>query len=319
MFRISRNRSGVLSRELRRGVILTLLAVGSQSGCTREFYREWANQDVSEAVFEKSRDPRWRIDLFSIEPPALSRFADPYDPEFPPAPPDDQAAEALSPVPQWPDNRLIVPIEATTHLEMMEDWMTRARCGEGSGQDQHHDLRGTGQRAEGRNSSTVHTARAAANNVSIRAGRRFTAEPAGTCGSPARVMPTPAPLPGGPPGRRHRLGDTLAARRWRRAAGHGAVGQGFAEASRDEFRDNPQRFVANTLSEHSLRGEEDRASRLRGRLRVSSRGKRAEPRGSGTGRSSVPPGRRALPRVQPRRTGLASPCNRRKLDLARKG
>ena len=24
----------------------------------REFYREWANQDVSEAVFEKSRDPR---------------------------------------------------------------------------------------------------------------------------------------------------------------------------------------------------------------------------------------------------------------------
>ena len=80
MFRISRNRSGVLTRQLRRGAILTLLAVGSQSGCTREFYREWANQDVSEAVFEKSRDPRWRIDLFSIEPPALSRFASPMIP-----------------------------------------------------------------------------------------------------------------------------------------------------------------------------------------------------------------------------------------------
>ncbi len=38
----------------------------------------------------------------------LSRFADPYDPDVPPAPPDDQATEALSPVPQWPDNRLLV-------------------------------------------------------------------------------------------------------------------------------------------------------------------------------------------------------------------
>ncbi len=36
----------------------------------------------------------------------LSRFADPYDQDVPPAPPDDPAAEALSPTPQWPDNRL---------------------------------------------------------------------------------------------------------------------------------------------------------------------------------------------------------------------
>lgn len=123
MFRISKQALGVLPRRLRRGAILTLLALGCESGCTREFYRDWANQDVSEAVFEKSRDPRWRIDLFSIEPPALSRFADPYDPEFPPAPPDDPTAEALSPVPQWPDHRLIVPIEATSYLDMMEEWM----------------------------------------------------------------------------------------------------------------------------------------------------------------------------------------------------
>ena len=57
-----------------------------QSGCTREFYREWANQDVSEAIFEKSRDPRWRLDVFSVEPPALSRFADPYDQDAPAGP-----------------------------------------------------------------------------------------------------------------------------------------------------------------------------------------------------------------------------------------
>lgn len=123
MFRINRDRPGSSTRIFRQAAAFTLLGVGSLSGCTREFYREWANQDVAEAVFEKSRDPRWRLDAFSIEPPPLSRFADPYDPEFPPAPPDDPTAEMLSPVPQRPDNRLIVPIEATSHLEMMENWM----------------------------------------------------------------------------------------------------------------------------------------------------------------------------------------------------
>src|SRR6516225_9713755 len=102
-------RSRAAVRRLGWGATLIAVATAAQFGCTREFYREWANQDVSEAVFEKSRDPRWRIDVFSIEPPPLSRYAQPYDPELPPAPPDDPAAEALSPVPQWPDNRLLVP------------------------------------------------------------------------------------------------------------------------------------------------------------------------------------------------------------------
>ncbi|WP_165218948.1 hypothetical protein [Aquisphaera insulae] len=122
MFRIGHLSPGALRRGLRRGAIFTILAAGSQAGCTREFYREWANQDVSEAVFEKSRDPRWRLDVFSVEPPAMSRFASPYDPEFPPAPPDDPATEALSPVPQAPDNRLLVPAEGTGYLELLEKW-----------------------------------------------------------------------------------------------------------------------------------------------------------------------------------------------------
>ncbi|WP_165071013.1 TolC family protein [Paludisphaera rhizosphaerae] len=108
----------------RLGALPALLAatLGVLPGCTREFFREWANQDVSEAVFEKSRDPRWRLDTFSVEPPALSRFADPYDQEFPPAPPDDPAAEALSPVPQSPDNRLMIPVEGTGYTAMLEGW-----------------------------------------------------------------------------------------------------------------------------------------------------------------------------------------------------
>ena len=105
-----------------RWLLLARLALGAQAGCGREFFRDWANQDVSEAVFEKSRDPRWRIDLFSVEPPALARHSNPYDPDRPPAPPDDRATEALAPVPQWPDNRLLVPAEGTGYLDMLEAW-----------------------------------------------------------------------------------------------------------------------------------------------------------------------------------------------------
>ena len=119
-------RTRVKTRRLGTTAILAALAIGAQVGCTREFFREWANQDVSEAVFEKSRDPRWRLDLFSVEPPALSRFADPYDQEVPPAPPDDPVAEALSPVPQWPDNRLLIPVEGSGYLELLDRWRREA-------------------------------------------------------------------------------------------------------------------------------------------------------------------------------------------------
>lgn len=99
---------------------LAALSLLVPCGCTREFFRNWANQDATEAIFEKSRDPRWKLDMFSAEPPALSRFASPFDPDFPPAPPDDLPAEALSPVPQWPKFRLMTPAEGTGYLDMLE-------------------------------------------------------------------------------------------------------------------------------------------------------------------------------------------------------
>lgn len=103
----------------RLGLLLLIGVTAGLSGCTRAFFRQWANQDAAEAVFEKSRDPRWRIDMFSIDPPQMSRFADPYDPDHPPAPPDDYATQALSPVPQWPQNRLIAPVEGTGYEDML--------------------------------------------------------------------------------------------------------------------------------------------------------------------------------------------------------
>ncbi len=108
------------SNPRRRAATLALLTALLPAGCGREFFREWANQDVSEAIFEKSRDPRWRIDAFSDAPPWMARYADPYDQDFPPAPPDDYATQALSPVPQWSYNRLIVPVEGTGYLAMLE-------------------------------------------------------------------------------------------------------------------------------------------------------------------------------------------------------
>lgn len=89
-------------------------------GCGREFFREWADQDVTEAVFEKTRDPRWRMPVFTVDPPAMSRFADYSDPDRPPAPPDDPSTEALSPYPQKPHMRLMVPMEGTGYLDLLE-------------------------------------------------------------------------------------------------------------------------------------------------------------------------------------------------------
>jgi hypothetical protein len=109
-----------LRRRPGRVVALVLIALGSHTGCGREFYREWANQDASEAIYEKSRDPRYRLDVFSWEPPALARYADPYDRDRPPAPPDDFASQSLSPVPQWPDHRLIMPVEGTGYLKVLD-------------------------------------------------------------------------------------------------------------------------------------------------------------------------------------------------------
>ncbi len=137
-------RTGRAPLRLGRVALLAVLAIAPQAGCTREFYREWTNQDVSEAVFEKSRDPRWRLDTFSIECPALSRFADPYDQDVPPAPPDDVATEALSPVPQWPDNRLIVPVEGTGYWELLEYWQRQELAAAGNKDEGLSDPDSTG-------------------------------------------------------------------------------------------------------------------------------------------------------------------------------
>ncbi len=122
--RDANGRTGTRVRRSRRGGLALAIIAGAASatGCGREFFREWADQDVAEVVFEKSRDPRFFIDTFSVEPPAMSRFADPTDPDFPPAPPDDHATAALCTAPQWPAMVLLTPMEGTGYIDMLEAW-----------------------------------------------------------------------------------------------------------------------------------------------------------------------------------------------------
>ncbi len=65
------------------------------SGCSRTAYRLRADDDAVNLIRQQAYDPRWSLDDFRIYPDARSRMASPYDPDFPPMPPDDPAANRL--------------------------------------------------------------------------------------------------------------------------------------------------------------------------------------------------------------------------------
>ena len=70
--------------------LLALLA--ATHGCSRQHYRLQADREVDALIEEKSNDPRWAVDNFSIEMNPRSRYYDDYDPDKPPMPPDDPAS-----------------------------------------------------------------------------------------------------------------------------------------------------------------------------------------------------------------------------------
>ena len=69
-------------------VMLALPAVG----CSPRAYRLNADREAYCILAEKTADPRWSAPRHNIEPPSNSRFADPFDRDRPPMPPDDPAA-----------------------------------------------------------------------------------------------------------------------------------------------------------------------------------------------------------------------------------
>ncbi|MHC4398216.1 MAG: hypothetical protein ACYTG0_00895 [Planctomycetota bacterium] len=77
------------------GLIGLGLLVATPAGCRRADYRRRADEEVYGLVYDASRDPRWPLENYTIQPDPRSRFYDPYNPDCPPMPPDDPTAHQL--------------------------------------------------------------------------------------------------------------------------------------------------------------------------------------------------------------------------------
>jgi outer membrane protein TolC len=111
-------------------LLLALVLLALVPGCTRRFYRKYADKEVNDILAEKTKKhPNWDIEQFHVYPDPRSRFADPTNPDHPPMPPDDNAAWALSPHPQQPGKAGVAYVQGTAWLDMIKAWdeMNRAQ------------------------------------------------------------------------------------------------------------------------------------------------------------------------------------------------
>ncbi len=108
--------------------LIVILATLLESGCTRRYFRQAADEDVSRLLTEKNVFEPWQIENFHIYPDPRARFADPTNPDHPPMPHDDPAARMLSPNPQKPGKAGIGSFEGTGYLDLLAAWdrMNRA-------------------------------------------------------------------------------------------------------------------------------------------------------------------------------------------------
>jgi hypothetical protein len=102
--------------------------LASVTGCTRRFFRNRADQEVSEVLAQKDRYPAWQIEQFHVYPDSRARFADPTNPDRPPMPPDDPAAYDLSPVTQKPGKPGIARVEGEGYLQLLDAWNAENRA-----------------------------------------------------------------------------------------------------------------------------------------------------------------------------------------------
>jgi hypothetical protein len=103
-------------------ISLTASFIAHGSGCTRAFYRDQADKEVSEVLAQKDKYSEWAIDNWHVYPDPRARFADDSDPDHPPKPPDDPAAYLLSPNPQKAGKDGVARLEGTGYLELIAKW-----------------------------------------------------------------------------------------------------------------------------------------------------------------------------------------------------
>ena len=89
-FSLRRRHHGIRSAD--RVVVWLLLTALLAPGCSRARWRQQADQKTYGILAEKSTDPRWTPPRYDLAPDPRSRFADVYDPDCPPLPPDDPEA-----------------------------------------------------------------------------------------------------------------------------------------------------------------------------------------------------------------------------------
>ncbi len=81
----------LLQQAAKYALVLSVLL----NGCSRAFYREQADADAYSLIDQKKCDPRWPLEGYTIEVNPLSRMYDPFNPDYPPLPPDDPTAHTL--------------------------------------------------------------------------------------------------------------------------------------------------------------------------------------------------------------------------------
>lgn len=88
----------MIPRSPRRHVLLPIwlaAALAAVVGCTPGYYRRQADDEVYSIVDKVGRDPRWRLDDFTIDTSPASRMYNPDCPDCQPMPPDDPASHKL--------------------------------------------------------------------------------------------------------------------------------------------------------------------------------------------------------------------------------
>lgn len=93
-----------------------------------------ADRDVAGVITQKNIFPDWSVQNWHVYPDPRARFADPFNPDRPPYPPDDYAARVLSPNPQRPTKKSGVGrFDGDGYLKLLAHWDAENRAGEGAG------------------------------------------------------------------------------------------------------------------------------------------------------------------------------------------
>jgi hypothetical protein len=76
-------------------LLIALAGVLPAAGCSRAHYRRQADKEVYGLIDCDTRDPRWPLENYTIQPDSRSRMFDPDNPDCPPMPPDDPVSHKL--------------------------------------------------------------------------------------------------------------------------------------------------------------------------------------------------------------------------------